>query len=123
MKGGSLWSRPVWYVTRKNRKKLFWFSSLDQIVHFDAIIFCRTFVELFWSVRVDRKKRVTIIVSFHFMKRRLKTQLCYNPSSESCKSCIDDLYLNKTLAKHRDIFRQKLNASARVRTNDLVSAR
>ena len=35
----------------------FWFSSLDQIVHFDAIIFCRTFVELFWSVRVDRKKK------------------------------------------------------------------
>ena len=23
MKGRSLWSRPVWYVTRKNRKKLF----------------------------------------------------------------------------------------------------
>ena len=36
--------------------KPFWFSSLDQIVHFGAIIFCRTFVELFWSVRVDRKK-------------------------------------------------------------------
>ena len=53
---GSLWSRPVWYVTRKNRKKPFWFSSLDQIVHFDAIIFWRTFVELFWSVRVDIKK-------------------------------------------------------------------
>ena len=53
--------------------KPFWFSSLDQIVHFGAIIFCRTFVELFWSVRVDRKKRVTIIVAFHFMKRRLKS--------------------------------------------------
>ena len=52
--------------------KPFWFSSLDQIVHFGAIIFCRTFVELFWSVRVDRKKRFTIIVAFHFMKRRLK---------------------------------------------------
>ena len=23
IKGGSLWSRPVWYVTRKNRKNLF----------------------------------------------------------------------------------------------------
>ena len=23
LKGGSLWSRPVWYVTRKNRKNLF----------------------------------------------------------------------------------------------------
>ena len=77
MKGGSLWSRPVWYVTRKNRKKPFWFSSLDQIVHFDAIIFCRTFVELFWSVRVDRKKRVTIIVAFHFMKRRLKKSVSF----------------------------------------------
>ena len=58
--------------------KPFWFSSLDQIVHFGAIIFCRTFVELFWSVRVDRKKkRVTIIVAFHFMKRRLKTRFKY----------------------------------------------
>ena len=56
----------------EKQEKRFWFSSLDQIVHFDAIIFCRTFVELFWSVRVDRKKRVTIIVAFHFMKRRLK---------------------------------------------------
>ena len=56
----------------EKQEKPFWFSSLDQIVHFDAIIFCRTFVELFWSVRVDRKKRVTIIVAFHLMKRRLK---------------------------------------------------
>ena len=55
----------------EKQEKPFWFSSLDEIVHFDAIIFCRTFVELFWSVRVDRKK-VTIIVAFHFMKRRLK---------------------------------------------------
>ena len=40
----------------EKQEKPFWFSSLDQIVHFNAIIFCRTFVELFWSVRVDRKK-------------------------------------------------------------------
>ena len=40
----------------EKQEKPFWFSSLDQIVHFDAIIFCRTFVELFWSVRVDRRK-------------------------------------------------------------------
>ena len=59
----------------EKQEKPFWFSSLDQIVHFDAIIFCRTFVELFWSVRVDRKKRVTIIVAFHSMKRRLKTDI------------------------------------------------
>ena len=59
----------------EKQEKPFWFSSLDQIVHFDAIIFCRTFVELFWSVREDRKNRVTIIVAFHFMKRRLKITL------------------------------------------------
>ena len=41
----------------EKQEKPFWFSSLDQIVHFDAKIFCRTFVELFWSVRVDRKKK------------------------------------------------------------------
>ena len=35
------------------QEKPFWFSSLDQIVQFGPIIFCRTFVELFWSVRVD----------------------------------------------------------------------
>ena len=35
------------------QEKPFWFSSLDQVVQFGAIIFCRTFVELFWSVRVD----------------------------------------------------------------------
>ena len=71
MKGGGLVS-PGMVCYAEKQKKPFWFSSLDQIVHFDAIIFCRTFVELFWSVRVDRKKRVTIIVAFHFMKRRLK---------------------------------------------------
>ena len=56
-------------------EKPFWFSSLDQIVQFGAIIFCRTFVELLWSVRVDSKKRVTIIFAFHFMKRRLKMDI------------------------------------------------
>ena len=70
-KGESLVS-PGMVCYAEKQEKPFWFSSLDQIVHFDAIIFCKTFVELFWSVRVDRKKRVTIIVAFHFMKRRLK---------------------------------------------------
>ena len=67
----------------EKQEKPFWFSSLDQIVHFDAIIFCRTFVELFWSVRVDRKKRVTIIVAFHFMKRRLKTWVMTSSADSS----------------------------------------
>ena len=72
MKGSLVSPGMVCYAEKQ--EKPFWFSSLDQIVHFDAITFCRTFVELFWSVRVDRKKRVTIIVAFHFMKRRLKNE-------------------------------------------------
>ena len=75
----------------EKQEKPFWFSSLDQIVHFDAIIFCRTFVELFWSVRVDRKKRVTIIVAFHFMKRRLK--MTKSPDLDSLPSATDPFYL------------------------------
>ena len=39
------------------QEKPFWFSSLGQIVQFGAIIFCRTFVELFWSVQVVLKKK------------------------------------------------------------------
>ena len=37
------------------QEKLFWFSSLGQMVQCGAIIFCRTFVELFWSVQVVLK--------------------------------------------------------------------
>ena len=55
MKGGSLWS-PGMVCYAEKQEKPFWFSSLDRIVQFGSIIFCRTFVELFWSVRVDRKK-------------------------------------------------------------------
>ena len=38
------------------QEKPFWFSSLGQMVQFGAIIFCRTFVELFWSVQVGFQK-------------------------------------------------------------------
>ena len=62
----------------EKQEKPFWFSSLGQMVQFGSIIFCRTFVELFWSVRVDRKKRVTLIVAFHSMKRRLKMKISGN---------------------------------------------
>ena len=71
----------------EKQEKPFWFSSVDQIVQFGAIIFCRTFVELFWSVRVDRKKRVTIIVAFHFMKRRLKTLVTKKSGQNRYKRC------------------------------------
>ena len=70
-RGDSLVS-PGMVCYAEKQVKPFCSSSLGQIVQFGAIIFCRTFVELFWSVRVDRKKRVTIIVAVHFMRRRLK---------------------------------------------------
>ena len=37
----------------EKEEKLFWFSSLGQMIQFGTINFCRTFVELFWSGRVD----------------------------------------------------------------------
>ena len=57
----------VWYAG-----KPFWFSSLDQMVQFDNIIFGRTFKNYFGQF-VWIEKKATIIVAFHFMKRRLKT--------------------------------------------------
>ena len=55
----------------------FWSSSLGQMVLFDTIIFCRTFKNYFgqfvWIEKKKKKRKVTIIVAFHFMKRRLKT--------------------------------------------------
>ena len=48
-------------------------SSLGQMVQFDTIIFCRTFKNYFGQF-VWIEKKVTIIVAFHFMKRRLKNQ-------------------------------------------------
>ena len=61
----------------EKQEKPFWFSSLDQIVHFDAIIFCRTFVELFWSVRVDRKKsHYNSRVSLHEAPTKNVTSMC-----------------------------------------------
>ena len=46
----------VWYAEKQ--EKPFWFSSLDQIVHFDAIIFCRTFKNYFGQfVWIEKKKK------------------------------------------------------------------
>ena len=55
VKGGPLVS-PGMVCYAGKQEKPFWFSSLGQIVQFGAIIFCRTFVELFWSVQVVLKK-------------------------------------------------------------------
>ena len=54
--------------------KPFWSNSLGQMVQFDTIIFCRTFKNYFGQFVWIEKKRVTIIVVFHFMKRRLKIE-------------------------------------------------
>ena len=59
----------------EKQEKPFWFSSLGQIVQFGAIIFCRTFKNYFGQFVWIEKKRVTIIVAFHFKKRRLKIGL------------------------------------------------
>ena len=43
------------------------------MVQFDTIIFGRTFKNYFGQFVWIEKRKVTIIVAFHFMKRRLKT--------------------------------------------------
>ena len=73
-RGDSLVS-PGMICYAENQVKPFWSSSLGQMVLFDTIIFCRTFKNYFGQFVWIEKKRVTIIVAFHFMKRRLKTTL------------------------------------------------
>ena len=58
-------------MLRGKRGKPFWFSSLGQIFQFETIKFCRTLKTILVS-SCGLKKRVTIIVAFHFMKRLLK---------------------------------------------------
>ena len=69
--GGSLVS-PGMVCYAEKQVKPFWSSSLGQMVQIDTIIFCRTFKNYFGQFVWIEKKRVTIIVAFHFMKRRLK---------------------------------------------------
>ena len=57
-RGDSLVSPGMVCYTEKEEKP-FWFSSLGQMTQFGTIKICRTFVELFWSVRVDRKQAGT----------------------------------------------------------------
>ena len=70
-RGDSLVS-PGMICYEEKQVKPFWSSSLGQMVLFDTIIFCRTFKNYFGQFVWIEKKRVTIIVAFHFMKRRLK---------------------------------------------------
>ena len=84
-KGDPLVSPGMVCYARKQDKP-FWFSSLDQIVQFGAIIFCRTFKNYFGQF-VWIEKKATIIVAFHFLKRRLKNNTidrndCIQPECE-----------------------------------------
>ena len=81
-RGDSLVS-PGMVCYAEKQVKPFWFSSLDQIVQFDTIIFCRTFKNYFGQfvwIEKKKKRKVTIIVAFHFMKRRLKTSCRFSTS-------------------------------------------
>ena len=69
-RGDSLVS-PGMICYAEKQVKPFWSSSLGQMVLFDTIIFCRTSKNYFGQF-VWIEKKVTIIVAFHFMKRRLK---------------------------------------------------
>ena len=85
-RGDSLVS-PGMICYAEKQVKPFWSSSLGQLVLFDTIIFCRTFKNYFGQfVRIE-KKRVTIIVAFHFMKRRLKNyageKICFRKTVDS----------------------------------------
>ena len=57
----------VWYAGKQ--EKPFWFSSLDQIVHFGPIIFCRTFKNYFgqfvWIEKKKKKSHYNSRVSLH----------------------------------------------------------
>ena len=55
----------------EKHKKHFRFSSLSQMFHFGTIKFCRISKNYFGQF-VWIENKVTIIVAFHFMKRRLK---------------------------------------------------
>ena len=65
---GTLYSPPVWYVTRKKGKP-FWFSSLDQKIQFGTIKFCRTFKNYFgqfvWIEKKKEKSHYNSRVSLH----------------------------------------------------------
>ena len=74
-RGDSLVS-PGMICYAEKQVKPFWSSSLGQMVLFDTIIFCRTFKNYFGQFVWIEKKRVTIIVAFHFMKRRLTRREC-----------------------------------------------
>ena len=107
-RGDSLVS-PGMICYAEKQVKPFWSSSLGQIVLFDTIIFCRTFKNYFGQFVWIEKKRVTIIVAFHFMKRRLKnTRAQFEAYLEKDSIRIQKMNifskLSHSLTKQLDIF-------------------
>ena len=87
--------------------KPFWSSSLGQMVQFDTIIFCRTFKNYFGQF-VWIEKKVTIIVAFHFMKRRLKMRILkQSRSAEKCKTGPFELFTMQFVAKYGNTITMK----------------
>ena len=92
MKGGTLCTPPGMVCYAEKQEKLFWFSSLGQIVQLRAIIFCRTFKNYFgqfvWIEKNLKKSHYNSRVSLHeaptkndIQKQKLKdTYSCENAS-------------------------------------------
>ena len=72
----------VWYAGKQ--EKPFWFSSLDQIVQFGAIIFCRTFKNYFGQfVWIEKKSHYNSRVPLH----EAPTKKWYKGASKWQKVC------------------------------------
>ena len=62
----------------EKQEKPFWFCSLDQIVQFCAIIFCRTFKNYFGQfVRIEKKSHYNSRVSLHEAPTKKVDASCY----------------------------------------------
>ena len=97
LKGDSLVPPGIVCYAEKQEEP-FWFSSLGQMVQFGAIIFCRTFRNYFgqfvWI------KKVTIIVAFHFMKRRLQIEYhFFSKSAEKALRSLNAFFTQKKFMK------------------------
>ena len=65
-------------VLRSKTGKTYFIQFASQIVQFGAIIFCRTFKNYFGQfVWIEKKRKATLIVAFHFIKRRLETLVSF----------------------------------------------
>ena len=89
----------VWYAGKQ--EKLFWFSSLDQIVQFGAVIFCRTFKNYFGEfVWIEKKSQFNSRVSLH--EASTKNGLDAGTSGNFYKTG-NSKYSNKAALQHTNL--------------------